>query len=85
MIRSRHSGIWSAISANAATSLGSCRSGTSRPADMISGRSSRDRGRKPRGSGWGITTVCGATSPSCSCSQLSTAAVGTATTSASGA
>ena len=52
-IRSRHSGIWSAISANAATSSGNCFSCTSRPAVRISGLSSRDRGLEAqRAAGW---------------------------------
>jgi hypothetical protein len=43
-IRSRHSGTWSAIAANAATSSENCFSSTSRPAVRISGLSSRERG-----------------------------------------
>ena len=63
-IRSRQSGTWSAISANAATSSSNCFSDTSRPAVRISGLSSWDRGWTPSGSGLGITTVGGHSAPS---------------------
>ena len=84
-MRSRHSGIWSAISAKASTIRGNCFSLTSRPAATISGLSSRDRGVNPIGSGLGTIAISGVTSPSCSRTQSAIAGVKTATTSARGA
>ena len=84
-MRSRHSGIWSAICANDWTSFAYCFSPTSRPAATISEVSSFERGVNPCGSGFGMTTISGAASPSCSRSQSAVVGVSSATTSARGA
>ena len=52
---------------------------------MISGLSSRERGVKPSGSGFGTIAIAGAEAPSCSRTQSAIAGVNTATTSARGA
>ena len=84
-IRSRQPGSWSATSAKACTSLVNCFSITSRPAATIVRESSSERGANPCGSGFGMTTISGATAPSWPRSHSAMLGVSSATTSARGA
>ena len=62
-----------------------CFSITSRPAATIVRESSSERGANPCGSGFGMTTISGATAPSWERSQSAMLGVSSATTSARGA